>query len=105
MTPISKNPSNVKIILKFLGHSEVHHLENLDIYALDNNKIIFKEHCSEDSFRYLFSITVLLFVFGKWKSYLFQDLIPRLDSDGHFYMQVGPVETTYLEDLRWALGA
>ena len=105
MTPISNNPGNVKIILKFAGHSEIHHLENLDIYGLDNNKILFKEHCDEDSFRYLFSITVHLCVFGKWKTYLFQDLNPYQDTDGQFYMQVGPLEETYSDDLRWALGA
>jgi hypothetical protein len=105
MTPISKNPNNVKVILKFASHSELHHLENLDILGLDSDRILFEKHCTQDSFKHLFSITVHLFVFGKWKTYLFQDLNPSLDSEGHFFLNVGPIEETYSDDLRWALGA
>jgi hypothetical protein len=105
MTPISKNPANVKIILKFSSQGDIHHLENLDIYGLESNRILFEKHCTQESFEDLLSITVHLNVFGKWKTYLFQDLNPNLSSEGQFYLNVGPIEESYFDDLRWALVA
>ena len=82
--------------MRFTSHSEAHHLENIDILGIDSDRILFDKHCTQDLFKSLFSITVHLYVFGKWKSGLFQELNPSLDSEGHFYINVGPMNNHIL---------
>lgn len=105
MVPISQTSGKIKVILKFQGPDYAHNLDFAEVFGVDNHRIQFDEQCKLDHLKEIFSITIHLNVFGKWKTYHFQDLKPETDEEGRISLFLGPREASYPDDLRWAVGA